>query len=42
MFCLAELQTICTEYWEHVYTVEGEKFDLEREIRLKEWEVLIL
>ena len=36
---LAELQTICSAYWNRLYALEGDKFDLERQIRLKEFEV---
>lgn len=36
---LAELQTICSTYWNRLYSLEGDKFDLERQIRLKEFEV---
>lgn len=36
---LAELQTICTGYWNKIYALEGDKFDLERKNRLKDMEV---
>jgi len=35
----AELQTLCKEYWERVYALEGDKFDLERNQKLKQFEV---
>ncbi|KAL4154191.1 hypothetical protein QTP88_002024 [Uroleucon formosanum] len=34
-----ELAEICEELWKRVYTVEGIKFDLERDIRMKVFEI---
>lgn len=34
-----DLSEIVTELWNRVYKLEGEKFDLEREFRMKAWEV---
>nr|XP_018917171.1 PREDICTED: troponin I isoform X8 [Bemisia tabaci] len=34
-----DLEEICKELWDRVYNLEGEKFDLERDFRLKEWEI---
>jgi len=41
-WCLEELAEICEELWKRVYTIEGIKFDLERDIRMKVFEVIIL
>jgi hypothetical protein len=38
----AELQTILKQYWERVYSLEGDKFDLERNQKLKQFEVKTL
>ncbi|XP_076676262.1 troponin I-like isoform X3 [Andrena cerasifolii] len=35
----AELQTICSAYWNRLNLLEGDKIDLERQIRLKEFEI---
>ncbi|KAL5276817.1 TNNI1 family protein [Megaselia abdita] len=35
-----ELQEICEEYFERMYLCEGQKWDLEYEVRKKDWEVL--
>ncbi|XP_047350279.1 troponin I isoform X9 [Vespa velutina] len=35
----AELQTICADYWQKVYALEGDKYDLERQIRMKQFEI---
>ncbi|XP_035788530.1 troponin I isoform X3 [Anopheles aquasalis] len=35
----AELQTICKEYWNRVFGLEGDKFDLERMEKLKQFEI---
>ncbi|XP_012227247.2 troponin I isoform X10 [Linepithema humile] len=35
----AELQTICSAYWNRLYSLEGDKYDLERQIKLKEFEI---
>lgn len=35
-----ELQEICEEYYERMYICEGQKWDLEYEVRKKDWEVL--
>ncbi|XP_058063989.1 troponin I isoform X3 [Anopheles bellator] len=35
----AELQTICKEYWKRVFGLEGDKFDLERMEKLKQFEI---
>lgn len=37
--CVAELQTICTEYWKRINGLEGDKYDLERIEILKKLEV---
>ncbi|KAG5341282.1 TNNI protein, partial [Acromyrmex charruanus] len=34
----AELQTICSAYWNRLSLLEGDKYDLERQIKLKELE----
>ncbi|KAF0766453.1 skin secretory protein xP2, partial [Aphis craccivora] len=34
-----ELAEICEELWKRVYTIEGIKFDLERDIRMKVFEI---
>lgn len=41
MYCkyLAELQTVCHEYWKRICGLEGDKFDLERASTLKKMEV---
>lgn len=41
MYCeyLAELQTICREYWNRICGLEGDKYDLERGSALKKMEV---
>ena len=44
-FCLfehitGELQEICEEYHERIYYCESSKFDLEYDVRKKDWEVL--
>lgn len=36
---IAELQTICKQYWARIYNLEGDKWDLERLSRLKAFEV---
>ena len=36
---LAELQTICKQYWNKIYILEGDKWELERISKLKEFEV---
>jgi hypothetical protein len=36
---LAELQTICKQYWNKIYILEGDKWELERLSKLKEFEV---
>lgn len=40
-WCLEELAEICEELWKRVYTIEGIKFDLERDIRMKVFEVIV-
>lgn len=35
-----DLSEIVTELWNRVHQLEGEKFDLERDFRLKAWEVI--
>ncbi|XP_058790447.1 troponin I isoform X8 [Phymastichus coffea] len=35
----AELQTICFELWQRMYDLEGDKWDLERTSRMKEFEI---
>ncbi|XP_076375736.1 troponin wings up A isoform X16 [Megalopta genalis] len=35
----AELQTICSAYWNRVHALEGDKYDLERQIKMKEFEI---
>lgn len=35
----AQLQKICQEYYDRMYTCEGHKWDLEYEVRKKDWEV---
>ncbi|XP_076303641.1 troponin wings up A isoform X16 [Lasioglossum baleicum] len=35
----AELQTICSAYWNRLQALEGDKYDLERQIRMKEFEI---
>lgn len=41
MYCeyLAELQTVCHEYWKRICGLEGDKYDLERASALKKMEV---
>lgn len=34
------MQEICEEYYERMYICEGQKWDLEYEVRKKDWEVL--
>ncbi|KAL5276821.1 TNNI1 family protein [Megaselia abdita] len=34
-----ELQEICEEYFERMYLCEGQKWDLEYEVRKKDWEI---
>lgn len=36
---LAELQTICKEYWNKIARLEGDKYDLEIIEQFKNWEV---
>jgi hypothetical protein len=38
----AELQTIIKEYWERLFGLEGDKYDLERNQKLKQFEVKFL
>lgn len=38
-FLLAELQTVCNQYWQRICSLEGDKFDLERQNNLKDLEV---
>ena len=38
-YFLAELQTIVQSYWQRLYDLEGDKFDLERQSALKDFEV---
>ncbi|XP_015603507.1 troponin I isoform X10 [Cephus cinctus] len=35
----AELQTICAAYWHRLYALEGDKYDLERKIKMKAFEI---
>lgn len=35
----AELQTVCQTFWQRIYLLEGDKYDLERQSRLKAMEV---
>lgn len=35
-----DLKDYCREYYERVYICEGQKWDLEREVRRKEYEVV--
>lgn len=35
----AELQTICKQYWQRLYNLEGDKFDLEHIEKIKAQEV---
>ena len=37
---IAELQTICKQYWNRIYNLEGDKWELERLSKLKEFEVI--
>lgn len=36
---LVELQTLCKQYWNKIYVLEGDKWELERLNKLKEFEV---
>lgn len=36
---LAELQTICKEYWNKIARLEGDKYDLEKVEQFKNFEV---
>lgn len=36
----AQLKDICKEYYERMYLCEGQKWDLEHEVRKRDWEVL--
>lgn len=36
----AELQTICKEYWQRLFNLEGDKFDLEHIQKIKAQEVI--
>uniref|UniRef100_A0A8D8HCT7 Troponin I n=1 Tax=Culex pipiens TaxID=7175 RepID=A0A8D8HCT7_CULPI len=36
---IAELQTICREYWNRMVGLEGDKYDLERGEKLKQFEI---
>lgn len=36
---LVELQTLCKQYWNKIYVLEGDKWELERMNKLKEFEV---
>lgn len=38
---LAELATICREYWNKISILEGDKYDLEKIEQMKKWEVNI-
>lgn len=38
---IAELATICREYWNKISILEGDKYDLEMVEQLKKWEVKI-
>ncbi|XP_021941855.1 troponin I isoform X14 [Zootermopsis nevadensis] len=35
----AELQTICKQYWNKIYILEGDKWELERISKMKEFEI---
>ncbi|XP_037921694.1 troponin I isoform X10 [Hermetia illucens] len=35
----AELQTVCKQYWQRMYNLEGDKYDLERAYRIKQLEI---
>lgn len=35
-----QLKDICKEYYERMYLCEGQKWDLEHEVRKRDWEVL--
>lgn len=35
-----QLKDICKEYFERMYLCEGQKWDLEHEVRKRDWEVL--
>lgn len=39
IICVAELQTICKEYWNRLFKLEGDKFDLEHIEKVKAQEV---
>ncbi len=41
MYNIAELQTVCQTYWKRIYNLEGDKFDLEYQGRLKQYEVTL-
>lgn len=41
MLCLAELQTVCREYHAKILTLEGDKYDLEWQSRVKDYAVKI-
>lgn len=42
MLCnLAELQTLCQSFWNRISELEGDKFDLEYQGRLKQFEVTV-
>ena len=38
---IEDLAEILTELWNRVFQLEGEKFDLEREFRMKAYEVIV-
>lgn len=39
VFFVVELQKICQMYYDRVYLCEGQKWDLEREVRKRDYEV---
>lgn len=41
IFFVAELKRMCTQYHERVHICEGQKWDLEREVRKRDYEVLL-
>lgn len=41
-YSIAELQTICREFWNRMIGLEGDKYDLERGEKLKKFEVKTL
>lgn len=41
MLLLAEIQTLCTEYWNRIYQLESQKIDIERQVTLREYEVIL-